>query len=253
MAPSSDGLFAPLLGDPRELQFAMRVAFPEHEGAVAEVAIGHYYGIYRWALPGDIGYAQLDIGGGIFPRFLATESHDLQAIDFYGNLPLDVRIGNWSGRFMFYHDSSHLGDDYIRDHNLGNDSTTAQNSWDSLRSILSYDACRALRLYGGYTYNLAAYPAQQEQGSYQAGAEIYSGTFAQGSARAYWATDVQWWERTNHQPQYNSQFGIKTGKDGPVGRGISYFLEFTSGPEYYGQFSMYSETRLGFGVKFDIS
>lgn len=253
LAPQSDTLFSPLLADPRELQFAMRVAFPQGQGSVAEVAIGHYYGIYRWALPGDVGYMQLNIGGGIFPRFDATTSHDLQVIDFYGNLPVDIRIGKWSGRFMFYHVSSHLGDDYIRDHDLGNDTSTDKNSWNSLRSIVSYDACAALRLYGGYTYNLAAYPVQQDKEAYQGGAEIHFPTFAQGRAQVYWANDLQWWQRTNRQTQYNSQFGIKTGKDATQGRGISYFIEYTTGPEYYGQFFTANESRIGIGVKFDIS
>jgi hypothetical protein len=37
------------------------------------------------------------------------------------------------------------------------------------------------------------------------------------------------------------------------GRGISYFAEFTTGPEYYGQFFQRKDTRAGLGVKFDIS
>src|ERR1041384_6608413 len=69
LAPHPDALFSPLRGDPRELHFAMRVAFPTGRMTAAEVAIGHYYGIYRWALPNGAGYLQLDIGGGIFPRF----------------------------------------------------------------------------------------------------------------------------------------------------------------------------------------
>ena len=250
LAPPPDSLFAPLRGDPRELHFALRVALPEDQRTIAEVAVGHYYGIYRWALPGNVGFMQLDIGGGIFPRFNFSQNHDIQVIDFYGNLPLDVRIGKWAGRFMFYHVSSHLGDDYIRDNNLTN---TESNSWNSVRSIISYDVSSFLRLYGGYTCNILAYPVSQEHSAYQAGTEIYFKPFAQGRAQTYWANDLQWWERTNFKTQFNSQLGIKTGKDATQGRGISYFLEFTTGPEYYGQFFTSQETRIGLGVKFDIS
>ena len=52
LAPDPDALFAPLRADPRELHFALRVAFPLHDVTAAEVAIGHYYGIYRWRCAG---------------------------------------------------------------------------------------------------------------------------------------------------------------------------------------------------------
>jgi len=249
MTPNPDGLFAPLLGDPRELQFALRMAYPQKEVTAAEVAIGHYYGIYRWVLPGDIGAMQVNIGGGIFPRFDFSYDKNLQVIDFYGNIPFDVRIGKWSNRFMVYHVSSHLGDDYIR--STGQLGTN--NSWNSLRDILSYDVVEALRLYGGYTYNLLYVPADQKLQAYQAGFEINSNVFSGGEARAYWANDMQWWERTGWNPMFNSQIGIKVGKNPITGRGVSYFLEYTSGSEYYGQFFNREETRVGFGFKFDIN
>jgi len=250
LAPQSDALFAPLQGDPRELHFALRLALPDKEKTLAEVAIGHYYGIYRWALPGEVGYMQLNIGGGIFPRFNFADNKDLQVIDFYGNLPVDIRVGRWSGRFMFYHVSSHLGDDYIRA-NPG--LSTDKNSWNSLRSIVSCDVDRFLRLYGGYTYHLMVYPATQQHQAAQAGLEVYSKEFAKGRVQAYWANDAQWWERTQWKPTVNSQLGIKTGRDATKGRGVSYFVEFTTGPQYHGQFFMDEETRIGLGIKFEIS
>ena len=248
MAPRTDELFAPLLGDPRELHFALRMAYPQKEVTAAEVAVGHYYGIYRWALPNGIGAMQLDIGGGIFARFNFSYNKDLQVVDFYGNVPLDVRIGKWSSRFMFYHCSSHLGDDYIRETGqFGNNV-----SWNSLRLLLSYDFIPALRLYSGYTYNLAVTPPDQKTRAYQSGVEITPRIFNNPNSRAYWANDVQWWERTTYIPQFNSQIGIKMGVNPIFGRGITYFLEYTTGPEYYGQFFQIKETRITLGARFDI-
>lgn len=247
-APKSDGLFAPLLADPRELQFTLRVAFPEQAMTTAEVAIGHYYGIYRWAIPNGLGYTQVNIGGGIFPRFNFPNNRDLQVIDFYGNIPFDIRVDKWSGRFMFYHVSSHLGDDYIR----VNNQIAEKNSWNSIRSIVSYDAAPSLRLYGGHTLNLLVHPSDQKHQAFQSGFELRSNVFDKSRAQAYWANDFQWWERTNWKTMFNSQLGIKSGPEAKYGRGISYFLEFTKGPEYYGQFFTHNETRLGVGAKFDI-
>ena len=253
MAPRTDEVFAPLLADPRELQFALRLAFLHNNATAAEVAVGHYYGIYRWALPKHNGAVQLNIGGGIFPLFNFSQNRDLQVIDFYANLPLDVRIGKWSGRFMLYHVSSHLGDDYIRANNLTSSEIPPQNSWNSLRSILSYDIKPALRVYGGYTYNILAYPADvQKTQAFQSGFEITSHVINNPHAQAYWANDIQWWERTTYKAQFNSQVGVKIGRKPTYGRGISYFFEFTAGPEYYGQFFEREETRIGIGAKFDI-
>ncbi|MBL0350938.1 MAG: DUF1207 domain-containing protein [Elusimicrobia bacterium] len=246
-APPPDGLFAPLRADPRELHFALRAAFPHQRVTAAEVAIGHYYGIYRWALPGGAGAVQANVGGGIFPRFNFSHDTDLQVIDFYGNIPVDVRAGRWSGRFMVYHVSSHLGDDYIR----ATGHASVRNSWNTLRSILSFDADPRLRLYGGHSYHLLVRPAALKGQAFQAGVEIYSPVFANGRAQAYWANDAQWWQRTHWRTMYNAQVGIKLGRDRGQGRGISYFLEFTTGPEHYGQFFDRSETRGTVGAKFD--
>jgi hypothetical protein len=249
LAPRPDELFAPLLADPRELHFALRLAFPFNDESAAEVAIGHYYGIYRWALPNGIGYTQANIGGGVFPRFHFSNNRNLQVIDFYANIPIDVRAGKWSGRFMIYHVSSHLGDDYLRT----SGQTGTNFSWNSLRSIISYDMSSHLRFYGGYTYSLLVIPSDQGKHAIQSGIEMTSHVFKNGYSQAYWASDVQWWERTSWQPMFNSQIGIKTGKKFKDGRGISYFLEFTTGPEYYGQFFDRDETRVGLGAKFDIN
>ena len=249
LAPHPEGLFASLRADPRELHFAMRLALPQDNKTVAEVAIGHYYGIYRWALPKDAGYMQLNIGGGIFPRFIFPDDKALQVIDFYGNLPIDIRVGKWSGRFMFYHVSSHLGDDYIKSSGRFGE----RNSWNSLRSIVSYDFNLLFRLYAGYTYHILVEPAEQKLGAFQAGFEIYSKPFLEGRAQAYWATDIQGWDRRAWRGMFNSQIGVKTGRDATKGRGISYFAEFTAGPKYYGQFFQEDETRAGLGVKFDIN
>jgi len=45
---------------------------------------------------------------------LVSEQKDFQVIDFSANMPIDVRIRQWSMRVMPYHISSHLGDDYIK-------------------------------------------------------------------------------------------------------------------------------------------
>ena len=117
-----DGLFAnakevfrPLLADPRELQMALRQTTPVSHTNLGDIAVGDYFGLYRWALPWKDSYVQWSVGAGVFARFdLVAVEKTSEVIDYYVTMPVDVRIGKWSTRLMPYHVSSHLGDDYIK-------------------------------------------------------------------------------------------------------------------------------------------
>jgi len=246
--PAAHELFPPLQADPAEPHFGFQFGFPVSHAAIARIDVGDYLGIYRWAL-GDVGALQLNVGGAINTRFDATSSHNLQVIDFYGNVPLDLRLGWFSLRSMFYHDSSHMGDDYLRENNL----IDQNNSWDAWREIVSAQICKALRLYGGYQQAIYTLPNWSGRKAYQGGAEIYFNTSAKSFWHPYWANDVQAWERTNNNVTWVSQLGFKTGDAFSKGRGISYFVQFKTGPRYEGQFYQNKETIWGAGLKFVLS
>jgi len=247
--PKSHELFKPLLADPRELQYALRVVAPVAHKLLGEAALGDYLGLYRWSLGGGV-RAQVSVGGGAFGRFkLATAANEMQVADFYGNAPFDVRAGRWSGRFMLYHTSSHLGDDYL----AKTGETTSKHAWDHLRWLGSYDACARLRFYAGYTYVIRELPGHRGRNSLQVGFETASLWVAHNHIQAYWANDFQTWERSNWNPMFSSQLGIKMAKDPRADRGISFFLEFLTGRQPHGQFFLEEETRFGVGVKFHLT
>ena len=166
--PSAHELSLWLQADPSDPHFSFEFGFPVQHQAIARINVGDYLGIYRWAL-GDVGALQLNIGGAINTRFDATTSHNLQVIDFYGNVPLDLRIKWFSMRTMFYHDSSHLGDDYLRENNIQD----MNNSWEAWRDIISIQPFDALRFYGGYQQAIHTKPDWEGRRSFQAGTEIY--------------------------------------------------------------------------------
>jgi hypothetical protein len=247
--PPAHELFAPLQADPTELRFAFHGGAPVHKRAIARVDVGDYLGLYRWAFPSGLGAAQLNIGGAIFTRFEATSQHSLQVIDYYGNVPLDVRLGPVSGRFLFYHDSSHLGDDYLRERNI----QSGDNAWEALRGILSIQPVEALRLYGGYQQSIHNSPNWRGKESFQGGVEIYFITPDHVFLHPYWANDVQTWHRSGWKPTWTSQLGVKTGSATSRGRGISYFLQCQTGPRSEGQFFTQEETVWSVGLKFQLS
>lgn len=246
--PPAHEIFAPLQADPTELQFEFGFGFPVAQQGIAQVNAGDYLGIYRWAL-GNAGALQLNIGGAVNSRFDATPAHDLQVIDYYGNVPLDLRIGPFSSRSMFYHDSSHLGDDYLREKDIEDEN----NSWNALREIASVQAAKALRLYGGYSWALNTKPDWSGRQAVQGGAEIYFNTSEHGFWHPYWANDIQAWQRSNNDVTWVSQLGVRAGDEFSRGRGISYFIQFKTGPRYEGQFYPDHETLWSVGLKFLLS
>jgi hypothetical protein len=247
--PPAHELFAPLQADPTELRFAFYGGAPVHKRPIARVDVGDYLGLYRWAFPSGLGAAQLNLGGAIYTRFDATHAHSLQVIDYYGNVPLDVRLGPVSGRFMFYHVSSHLGDDYLRERNA----QSGDNSWEALRGQLSVQPVKALRMYGGYQQAIHTTPEWRGKEALQAGVEIYFLTKPYVFLHPYWATDFQAWHRSAWRPTWTSQLGVKTGSETSRGRGISYFVQCQTGPRYEGQFFTQEETVWSLGLKFQLS
>jgi len=246
--PPAHELFSPLKADPSEPSFRFHFGFPVSQTPIARIDVGDYLGIYRWAL-GDAGALQLSVGGAINTRFDATSEHNLEVIDFYGNVPLDLHIGKFSMRSMFYHVSSHLGDDYLREKNL----VAQSNSWEAWRVIFSAQVLKALRFYGGYQQAMNTKPNWEGRRAFQGGAEISFHTDEDSFWHPYWANDVQAWERTNNNLTWVSQLGFKTGEPMSKGRGISYFVQFKSGPRYEGQFYRNKETIWGAGLKFALS
>jgi hypothetical protein len=246
--PPAHELFAPLLADPSELKFGFEFGFPVGHHDVANIDAGDYLGVYRWAL-GGVGAMQLSVGGAINSRFDATTAHNLQVIDYYGNVPLDLRIGSFSARSMFYHDSSHLGDDYLREKGIQDQN----NSWNAFREIISFQPWKPIRLYGGYTWAVNTLPEWKGRQAAQGGVEIYFNPSENAFFHPYWGNDVQSWERSSWNATWTSQLGVTTGSETSKGRGISYFVQFMTGPRYEGQFYTNRETIWGVGLKFRLS
>ena len=247
--PSGPPVFRPLQADPRELQYALRFVSPVSRKLLGEAAIGQYIGLFQGACSDDTCF-RVDAGGGVFGRFdLADTSNDMETIDWYASIPLDWRHGKWSGRFMLYHTSAHLGDDYLKTHG----GEVQKHSWDNLRWLAAYEPCDHLRLYGGYTYTFRTLPQDIGRHSLQGGIEASSRWFSHRHAQLYWANDFQSWERSAWNPEFTSQAGVRLARSPDLGRSMSVFTEFETGTQPQGQFYLQKETRWNIGIRFDFS
>jgi hypothetical protein len=106
---------------------------------------------------------------GVFSQFnLDAPSSDLINTDFVVGIPVSWRSGNWSTRVRVYHQSSHLGDEFL----LGRPGFNRVNlSYEEVEAILSYDY-RWARIYAGGGYLVHREPASLDRSRVQWGVEL---------------------------------------------------------------------------------
>ncbi len=145
-----DDLFRPLLADPKQPQFfalwqSIQSRNERTTANIGSVGIGENFGFFT-RRQGCNGW-QISLLTGIFAQFdLDTSNSALINVDFNVGVPLTWRHGNWSARIRFYHQSSHIGDEFLGA-NPGFQSIGLQ--YEEVDMIVSYDVRRWLRLYGG--------------------------------------------------------------------------------------------------------
>ncbi|MBA3731557.1 MAG: DUF1207 domain-containing protein, partial [Gammaproteobacteria bacterium] len=149
-------LFPPLLADPRQPRFAAHYQAHDIPGAgfnAGLAAIGDSFALARAAT--RAGRFELGIQAGIFSLFnLDTASLNLINTDFVIGFPVSYRRGAFSARGRVYHQSSHLGDEFL----LGNPGVERINlSYEDAELLLAYDL-PGIRVYGGGGYIFAANP-----------------------------------------------------------------------------------------------
>lgn len=252
--PEGD-VFRPLLADPKTPRFdtsVLRASSDLRTTTVWAVVFGENIGLARWDL--RRGQFQVGMGGAVFAQFdLDTPSTDLINADYVVGVPFTFRSGALSSQVRVYHQSSHLGDEF-----LVHDRPQRINlSFESLEWLVSYDRA-GWRVYGGGEYMLHRVPSDLQPRMAQFGAEhrqvtpfLRLGDVAVGRVVA--ALDVQWWEQHGWGPAWSAKAGLEFD---PVTAGAEparhwdLLVQYFSGPSPYGQFYAYEIKYLGAGVQF---
>lgn len=162
-------LFAPLIADPRQPRFSMSYQYyrtPRDSFNAASVAFGEYFGLAQGSF-GARGTSQIGVQGAVFALFnLDAASSDLVNADYWIGLPWSFRHGPWSYQVKLYHQSSHLGDEFL----LGNPGVNRVNlSYEEIKGLVSYE-WEQWRVYGGGGYILHSEPDLKRKRA-QAGVE----------------------------------------------------------------------------------
>ncbi|MGD2062974.1 MAG: DUF1207 domain-containing protein [Nitrospirota bacterium] len=236
-------LFWPLLADPKQPQFYVSVRGYELDDetvTAAAVAYGETFGLYRWQRPR--GGWQVSLAGALFAQFnLEAPSQDLVNADYTIGVPVTYRRGPWSGRLRVYHQSSHLGDEFL----LRNEPERINLSFESLELLASREG-QGWRGYVGGEYVLHREPAELQPGGLHGGVEY------RGEARGIWhpvaAVDVKSWDEFDWSPEISAVAGVELGPREPGRRRLRLLAEAYRGHSPHGQFFAQRMRYLGLGV-----
>jgi len=153
-------VFSPPLADPKQPRFQaawQRYHTDFGEFSVGSVGFGENLGIARWPGKREGDGWQLGVSGAVFAIFnLDAPSHDLINADYVIGFPLSVRKDHWSARLRLFHQSSHLGDEFLLE-SQPIAITRINLSYEVLEALLSWDN-HQFRLYGGPSRILSTVP-----------------------------------------------------------------------------------------------
>ncbi len=238
-------LFAPLIADPRQPRFSLsyqRYKVADQKFSAASVAFGEYF-----ALAGDFlglpGNSQIGIQGAVFALFnLDAPSSDLINADYWIGIPLTYRQGPWSFLARIYHQSSHLGDEFI----LNNPGVKRVNlSYEDIVTLVSYE-WEYLRIYGGGGYIIRSDPEIARK-HLQAGIELVVPQAVLG-LDFITALDVKSSEELDWENSYSFQAGFQLKNIG--NRHVRLMFEHFDGHSPNGQFFRERLRYNGLGVYF---
>ncbi len=247
-------LFEPLIADPRWPHFYASYHYYDKSGGevehVGSVGFGETISIVRKSYANN-----LRIEGGIqaavFAIFdLDSDSMDLVNADYFVGPYAAFRYGDFSVIARFYHQSSHLGDEYLLRENVDGDDRV-NLSYEAVDLLLSYELPFGFRIYGGGGYFFDQEPADFKEWSAQYGFEWRSPeTFFEGAVRPVVAGDFQHREENDWDLDFSIRAGVQFEDPGRFSQKMLLLLEYYDGRSPNGQFYEERIRYYGIGLHF---
>ena len=256
-------VFCPLLADPKGqrsfVSYLIETNDDKKDAQVGSVGISDAFGLLRFggSRPGD-GF-QISIMGSVFAQFdLDVSSYDLINADYVIGIPITIRRGVFSTRLRVFHQSSHLGDEFVLREN--NPDFERENiSYEAAEMLLSLDG-GPLRVYGGGEYLLRRDPSDLERYVAHGGIELRParrivrfGSLA--GVRFVAAGDLKASEQQDWKPAISVRTGFEFDRPrdtDPPARRWGLLFEAYDGPSPYGQFFRRDVRYLGAGIHFTL-
>lgn len=241
-------LFKPLIADPRWPHFAASYQQYLRDPTLTDVgavSFGETFALLReryWQSWWEIG-----IQAGVFAIFdLNAESKDLINADYFVAIPFGYRRGDVSALLRVFHQSSHLGDEFL----LRTKAERLNLSYEGIDMKASYEPTDWLRVYGGAGYLFDTDPADLDRWSLQYGIELASPWPGRAAGwRPIAAVDVQHREENDWSSDFSARTGIEI--DGVLAsRKMQILFEYFLGRSPNGQFFKQKIEYFGVGAHF---
>ena len=243
-------LFEPLMADPRWPRFSAGYRYytddpdVDHAGAVS---FGETFSLYRNSLFG--GRWEVGFQAAVFSVFdMNSDSLDLVNADYWVGIPVSYRIGDFSILGRLFHQSSHLGDEFILREGI-DESRRVNVSYEAVEGLASYDIGEEFRIYGGVSYLFDQEPSDLKPWGTQAGLEYESNeTIASGLLRPIAAADLKFREESDWQMDLSLRAGVQLESTFLGPRRIRLLAEYYNGSNPNGQFYSRDLEYVGFGI-----
>jgi hypothetical protein len=217
---------------------------------MASVGIADHFPIARWGGPSPGEGLEVGLVGAVFAQFdLRSASFDLINADYLVGIPFTYRRSGFSVRLRPYHQSSHLGDEFV----LRDDGVERQNlSFESIQGLLSQEV-GPVRVYGGGEFLFRREPDTLEELVAHGGVELRLGPIRGPHVLA--AVDLKSTEQQDWDPVVSARFGFDLffwRDQGHPPRRFGVLAEYYTGASPYGQFFQSEIHFLGVGLHFSL-
>ncbi|WP_442499143.1 DUF1207 domain-containing protein [Methylobacter sp. sgz302048] len=250
-------LFKRLLADPRWPHFSAAYHYTsatgdfENADNIATVSFGETIPFYRGNLGSGRRFAgqwEAGLQAGVFSDFnLDAPSTDLINTDFFGAVYSSIRIGDFSAFGRLFHQSSHVGDEFL----LRTQLQRVNLSFEGIDLKLSYEFPYGIRMYGGGGGLFNTDPASLKPWSVQYGIEYRSPWRLDfGAMRPIAAVDLKNYEENDWQTDVSARAGVQFENLDVMGRHFQILLEYFNGHSPSGQFYVNKMEYVGLGAHF---
>jgi len=245
-------LFYPAMASPKEPRTHvtyLRLRLPGNSINLGSVGFGDSFGLLRRPGWGKDDAWQLSISGAVFAQFnLDASSMDLINADYIIGFPLSYRNGPWSARLRLFHQSSHLGDEFLL--------SPQDPALKATRMNLSFETVELLGAWEWEGFQINAGPSyiihtdsDLKRSSVQAGIDYQSREpVFKPSMRLFASVVCHAWEETDWNPDFNVKAGINIRSPYTEKRGIQIFGEYYHGNLPFGQFYKVRADYYGLGI-----